>query len=208
MSTDNPDEEAPVMVREFRGLRVEIGPRVQNEWRKVSIAEESRLLESVLAAWEKHKQRFVYKPISKAIEERQRRRARHAFSITAIWHRLDDHEQIELLDAYYKRDPRALRNIASRWERQKKAAPEREREQLYGLDITLVLEWLKEDGLCLAWFSAGALKKLLRKAGLWDAKKTVAGVGQRVRRLGLKPLRPAIVHTKHVNIVASTVKIN
>ena len=76
VSTDSPDEEVPVMVREFRGLRVEIGPRVQNEWRKVPIAEILRLLESVLAAWEKHEQRFVYKPISKVIEERQREEAR------------------------------------------------------------------------------------------------------------------------------------
>ena len=76
MSTERPDEEVPVMVREFRGLRVEIGPRVQNEWRKVPIAEKSRLRESVLAAWKKHEQRFVYGPISKAIEERQREKAR------------------------------------------------------------------------------------------------------------------------------------
>ena len=203
------------MVREFRGLRVEIGPRVQTEWRKVPIAEKSRLLESALAAGKKHDQRFKYGPMIKAIEERQRGKARHSFSLTAILHRLDDHEQIELLDAYNKRDPQALRNIAARWERQKKAAdkrqetaPERGREQLHGLDITLFCNWLNEDGLCLAWFSIGALEMLLRKAGLWEAGKTVEGVGQRVLRLGLESLRPAIVHTKHVNIVGSTVKID
>ena len=203
------------MVREFRGLRVEIGPRVQNEWRKVPIAEILRLRESVLAAWEKHKQRFLYKPISKVIEERQREEARlraemgpHWLNDPLIQHMVYERERIELQDAYDNRDPRALRKIASRMERQKKAADKRERERFHGLDITLVYEWLNEDDLCLAWFSAGALEKLLRKAGLWEAKKTVEGVGQRVRRLGLKSLRPAIVHTKHMNIVGSTVKID
>ena len=75
MSTERPDEEVPVMVREFRGLRVEIGPRVQTEWRKVPIAEILRLQESVLAAWKNHDQRFFYEPISKVIEERQRETA-------------------------------------------------------------------------------------------------------------------------------------
>ena len=123
MSTDSSDEEVPVMVREFRGLRVEIGPRVQNEWRKVPIAEILRLRESVLAAWEKHQQRFVYGPISKAIEERQREEARlraewgpdWLFKDAVIQHMVNEREQIELQDAYDNRDLRALRKIASRW---------------------------------------------------------------------------------------------
>jgi hypothetical protein len=86
LSTERPDEEAPVMVHEFRGLRVEIGRRVQNEWRKVPIAEKSRLLESALAAWKKHDQRFKYGPMIKAIEERKRGKARHSFSLTAFLH--------------------------------------------------------------------------------------------------------------------------
>jgi hypothetical protein len=72
MSTERSDEEVPVMVCDFHGLRVEIGPRVQNEWRKVPALEIQRLRESVLAGWEKHKQHFVYGPISKVIEERMR----------------------------------------------------------------------------------------------------------------------------------------
>jgi hypothetical protein len=213
VSTERPDEEVPVMVRDFRGLRVEIGPRVQIEWRKVPIAEKSRLLESALAAWEKHDQSFKYGPMIKVIEERQREKAclgEHWLNYTAIQHRLTDREQIELLNAYYQRDPLALHRIAARWERQKKAAPKRERERFHGLDITLIREWLNQDGLCLAWFSMGALEKLLRKAGLCDTIKTVEGVGKRVKGLGLERLRRPIVRTNHVkvNIGAPTVKIN
>ena len=85
-------------------------------------------------------------------------------------------------------------------ERQKKAVDKRERERFHGLDITLVREWLNEDGLCLAWFSIGALEMLLTKAGLWEAGKPVAGIRQRVRRLGLERLRRPIVRTSHVNV--------
>ena len=178
VSTDNSDEKVPVMVREIRGLRVEIGTRAQNEWRKVPSAEILRLRESVLAAWEKHKQRFFYKPISKVIEERQREEARlraemepHWLNDTLIQHMVYERERIELQDTYNNRNPRALRKIASRMERQKRATDKRERERFHGLDITLVYEWLNEDGLCLAWFSIGALEKLLTKAGLWEPEK-------------------------------------
>ena len=62
------------MVREFRGLRVEIGPRVQTEWRKVPIAEKSRLLESALAAWEKHHQSFILRAHQKGDRRKDARK--------------------------------------------------------------------------------------------------------------------------------------
>ena len=92
-------------------------------------------------------------------------------------------------------------------ERQKKAVDKRERERFHGLDITLVRDWLNEDGLCLAWFSIGALEMLLTKAGLWEAGKPAAGIRQRVRRLGLERLRRPIVRTSYVNVDVSPVKI-
>ncbi len=206
----------PVKVREFRGLRIEIGQRVQNEWRKVPVVEILRLQESVLAAWEKHEQRFVYKPISKVIEESLREEARlraelkgpHCLNDALIRHRVNNRERIELLAAYEKRNPKVLRKIASRMERKEQTVDKRKRERFHGLDITLVREWLNEDGLCLAWFSIGALEMLLRKAGLWDVGKPPAGIRQRVTRLGLERLRRPIIRTSHVNVDGSPVKID
>ena len=182
MSTDSSDEEVSVMVHEFRGLRVEIGPRVQNEWRKVPVVEILRLQKSVLAAWEKHNQRFVFKPIKKVIEERQREEARLRaewgldlpFKDAIIQHMVSERELIELQDAYYNRNPRALRKIASRMGG-KEAADKRERERFHGLDIILVREWLNEDGLCLAWFSIGALEMLLSEGRALEGQKIGRG---------------------------------
>ncbi len=194
----------PVVV-EFHGLRVNISKRVLEAWRKVPIEDEIALLEITSRAMT----RFRYAPMRRALEKdiESRKKFRAGIGEAYLQKNVSDYDRIQLIHAYDKRDWRAIRRIAAQVEAQEKAMVKRP-ARYQGVEAVLLQDWFNRDGLCLAWFSFGALEALLRGATLWPVKGSVKALEKRVLRLGLKPLRPALINTKHLVFSGKTVGIS
>ena len=112
-------------------------------------------------------------------------------------------DEVKLIWAWRKGDALAVRRMAERLLR-KRGKPKREEQ----IKDVLLKHWmtvagagipLEPNGICLIWLSAGAIEELLRKAGLWDARKTLEALEARISRLKLPKLPKSIVHLKHLH---------
>ena len=191
---------------DFLGLSVEISERVVRAWKKVPEEKRFRYLERTYDAQKNERESkrptnlqgeqdegplFVCTPTGPGTWK-----VVHGLGLGVLWS-----DDIKLIQAWRMGDALALRRMAARLLR---GAKPKGREQIKDFLlrhwITPEAAWspLAPNGICLIWLSVGALEELLRKVGLWDAKKTVKALEARITRLKLPKLPKAIVHLKHL----------
>jgi len=208
---------------DFLGLTVEISERVLRAWEEIPEKKRFRYLNQTYEAQKNARELERATNLRGRREQHDEQDEgplfvcipgesgewKHHHSRGVIWSEWKYHslgvlwsDEVKLIRAWRRGDALALRRMAESLLRGR-AKPKRG-EQIRDV---LLKHWmtvasagipLEPNGICLIWFSAGAIEEVLRTAGLCDAGKTLKAFEVRIARLKLPKLPKAIVHLKHL----------
>lgn len=186
----------------FVGLDVCISERVRKGW---DTFKKSDHCISLLEATSKALKRHRWGPIEKALRaEIAAERAREEYFKKNPFGPDILNAQVQLVIAYNDGDVATVRRLAEKKRKEISGSKKsRDADSFVSRLLTelILTEWLNNDGLCLAWFSPGALDLLLGATGLHSVSKDGAeAIKKRVKRLGLKGIVPALIEKRDVEI--------
>lgn len=206
----------------FAGLDVRISERILSRWKNLPASIKGELYKKAAKA----KSRWYFLPMERSLRKEMLEEKAKGYEKPSPIAELSPYQPVwippimslpederALIEAYREGRANDVRTLADRKAKRVQAARKRSKDSISSLDerknakrfeLTQILfeHWLVEDGLCLAWFSMGALDLLLGATGLHSVKMDgTEAIKKRINRtLGLRGIVPALIEKRDVEI--------